>query len=174
MRRWSVISRGGVLLAVLLCAFALVSSALTASAADTPGAGDRSPELVPFVGTFRITATWGKPSDYYHGYPAIDVSMKVGTDVYAAGTGTIATLRRDTSHCDPCDRVAGRGMGSRFELLSGSGLRIPARRCSTTQELTGIALPSTPPITTCLSFQLRLITPGMRSASSSWGLMGGS
>jgi Peptidase family M23 len=71
-----------------LAAVASVLSCLAAPSVAS-AAPTTSPELVPFTGTRTIGWTWGAPSGGYHSYPAIDVSMPMGTPIYAAGTGTI-------------------------------------------------------------------------------------
>ena len=62
-----------------------------------------SPELVPFVGSFQITATWGSPSGGYHAdnTPAIDTAMPTGTAIYAAGSGSILFTAVDGRNCNP-------------------------------------------------------------------------
>lgn len=63
-----------------------------------------SPELVPFVGNFKITATWGRPSGGYHSEPALDIQMDGGTRVYAAGAGQ-ATAVIDNRSCNPANHM---------------------------------------------------------------------
>ena len=92
------VAAAGALLAGLI---ASVGPSSRVDAAFTDG-----PELVPFIGTFKVTATWGAPSGGYHaeGDPAIDVSMPVGTPIYATGDGWVAEDPvRDTAHCNPLD-----------------------------------------------------------------------
>lgn len=78
------------------------STAVWASRSASAG-GQSTPELVPFVGSYRITATWGSPSGGYHpaSSPAIDVAMPIGTPLYAAGAGTVVEAIVDRRHCDP-------------------------------------------------------------------------
>jgi murein DD-endopeptidase MepM/ murein hydrolase activator NlpD len=92
--------------------------------------GSQSPSLVPFVGSFKISATWGAPSGGYHAQPAVDVKMKSGTPVYATGAGTVGTIKRDTSRCNPRDHGATTAEGVRWCLDHGyaeSGTRIVLR-----------------------------------------------
>jgi hypothetical protein len=62
-----------------------------------------SPELVPFIGTFRISATWGSPSNGYHAASdeAIDFELPSGTPVLAAGAGTVSAVTNDNRNCNP-------------------------------------------------------------------------
>ena len=84
--------------------FALYGLAVLAVAAPAAQAAPTSsPELIPFVGNFKVTATWGSPSGGYHpaATPAIDTAMPVGTAVYAAGNGTVSLASVDNRNCDP-------------------------------------------------------------------------
>lgn len=64
--------------------------------------GESTPELVPFVGAFKVVATWGEPSGDYHDYPALDIKMKTATPVYAAGKGEIVSpTKTDDTNCNP-------------------------------------------------------------------------
>jgi murein DD-endopeptidase MepM/ murein hydrolase activator NlpD len=101
-----------------IAAVAGIVHAPDAGAAPTTG-----PELVPFRGTHQITATWGAPSGGYHSTPAIDVSMSVGTTVYAAGAGTVIEAGGDRRHCDPRNYANG-VQGCINAGFGNSGLRI--------------------------------------------------
>ena len=65
----------------------------------------KSPELIPFVGSHSVTATWS--SGGYHPYPAIDFAMSSGTAVHAAGAGTVGYAIVDNRHCNPNEHPGG-------------------------------------------------------------------
>ena len=84
-----------VAMAVTIAGLAAVTA--TAAQADT----SRSPELVPFIGTGKITATW-EPGGYHpEDRKAIDIAMAEGTPVHAAGAGTVKATSNDPRNCDP-------------------------------------------------------------------------
>lgn len=82
---------------------AMVAATLPLTSGGAHADPASSPELVPFTGTWKITATWGAPSGGYHAahQPAIDVAMPIGTPVHAAGAGTVTEAVVDRRHCDP-------------------------------------------------------------------------
>lgn len=79
----------------------------------------RSPELIPFIGTRTVTATWGGD---YHPYPAIDFAMPTGTAIYAAGSGTVGYAIVDNRTCNP--NTHGGVAGCQEAGYSNSGTRI--------------------------------------------------
>jgi len=86
-----------------MLALAVVAATSTVGSPSATASPSASPELVPFQGSFTITATWGAPSGGYHdaGTPAIDTAMPVGTPIYAAGAGTVSLTRVDARNCNP-------------------------------------------------------------------------
>lgn len=130
-----------VALMIVLLAAVMVQNG--AGADPTPGS--QSPSLIPFVGSFKLSATWGAPSGGYHKDPAMDVLMKVGTPVYAAGDGTVEAIKRDPSRCDPRAHGSTTAEGVKWCISHGfaeSGTRIvlkhPDGRTSHYLHLSGV------------------------------------
>lgn len=61
--------------------------------------------VVPFRGSFRVSATWGALTGPTHATPAIDFVMPVGTPVYAAGNGNVDFTSDDSRNCNPSDHM---------------------------------------------------------------------
>ncbi|MFA5788209.1 MAG: VCBS repeat domain-containing M23 family metallopeptidase, partial [Actinomycetota bacterium] len=105
---------------------ALESAVPTTFAQASPAS---TPELVPFIGTRTVSATWGAPSGGYHSYPAIDFAMPQGTAVFAAGTGTVIEATNDSRSCNP-DAHGGGQTGVDWCINNGfanSGTRVRLR-----------------------------------------------
>jgi Peptidase family M23 len=83
-----------------------------------------SPELVPFLGSFVITSTWGAPSGGYHAEadPAIDVAMPIDTPIFAAGAGDVISAVDDRRSCNP-DFYSG-GVYACIRDFPNSGVRV--------------------------------------------------
>ncbi len=56
--------------------------------------------LVPFRGTFPVTATWGTPAGPNHASPAIDFKMPIGTPVFATAAGSVDFVSVDARNCN--------------------------------------------------------------------------
>ena len=61
--------------------------------------------VVPFRGSFRVSATWGALTGPTHATPAIDFVMPVGTPIYAAGNGNVDFTSNDPRNCNPSDHI---------------------------------------------------------------------
>ena len=60
---------------------------------------------VPFHGTFKVTATWGRPTGINHASPAIDFQMPIGTPVYASAAGSVDFVSTDPRNCNPLTHI---------------------------------------------------------------------
>ncbi|MEP6624818.1 MAG: M23 family metallopeptidase [Acidimicrobiia bacterium] len=65
--------------------------------------------LVPFRGTFPVSATWGTPTGPNHATPAIDFKMPVGTPVYATAAGSVDFVSVDNRNCNPSTHIPAGG-----------------------------------------------------------------
>lgn len=61
--------------------------------------------LVPFRGTFPVTATWGTPAGPNHATPAIDFKMPIGTPVIATAPGSVDFVSVDNRNCNPLTHI---------------------------------------------------------------------
>jgi Peptidase family M23 len=94
----------------ILLALPFASAVATAPAASaTP---QSSPELLPFIGSYRISATWGTPSGGYHAATdeAIDFELPEGTAVYSTGAGRVDIASVDNRNCNPDVVAVQRGL----------------------------------------------------------------
>ena len=86
--------------------------------------------VVPFRGSFRVSATWGATTGATHGTPAIDFVMPIGTPVYAAGAGVVDFTSNDPRNCNPSNHIPTGGtyaQGIQWCIdrgLSGTRIRI--------------------------------------------------
>jgi len=87
-------------------------------AGDSPTAGVESlatPDFMPWIGTQQTWCTYsnpGSPGSYcsgYHPYQALDIGMPVGTQVVAAGDGTVVDI---STGCSPGNTSCGGGGGN--------------------------------------------------------------
>lgn len=126
----------------------IVTTTVAVGTATGPAVADpsRSPELVPFIGSFGITATWDPRG--YHRTPAIDVAMPIGTRIYAAGAGEVIEAGGDRRHCDPRDYGELYVAGCIAAGFGNSGMRVRIRhddgRISVYLHLDGIESGITP------------------------------
>jgi len=81
----------------------LVLSGPSSSAATRPASTPSG--LVPFRGSFRVTATWGARTGYTHATPAVDFAMPIGTPVYAANSGFVDFTSNDRRNCNPLQHM---------------------------------------------------------------------
>ena len=61
--------------------------------------------VVPFRGSFRVSATWGAATGATHATPAIDFVMPIGTPVYAARSGFVDFTSNDPRNCNPSSHI---------------------------------------------------------------------
>ena len=127
-----------------LVVVAVVASLLTAPApTSAPDLTETQPaatavgetaDWFPAIGTFQLWCTMGNPGcSGYHGYPAMDIGMPVGTRLYAAGPGTVTIAAGGCSEGDSsCNGAAGNyvaikhpdGRTSRYLHLSSIGVTV--------------------------------------------------
>ncbi len=98
----------------LALALAPLTLGASSSWATPPVAASNSPTIaavttprgvVPFRGSFRVSATWGASTGATHGTPAIDFVMPIGTPVYAAGAGSVDYTSNDPRNCNPSKHI---------------------------------------------------------------------
>ncbi len=79
----------------------------TAAKPTTTTAAPRPPlvRMLPFKGTFRVSATWGSATGPTHPTPAIDFVMPIGTPVYATATGSVDFTSTDPRNCNPLTHI---------------------------------------------------------------------
>ncbi len=61
--------------------------------------------LLPFRGTFPVSATWGTPAGPNHSTPAIDFKMPIGTPVFATAAGSVDFVSVDARNCNPLTHI---------------------------------------------------------------------
>ena len=96
-------------LTVVVSAIVLLSvGGSSASAAGRPASTNTGSAVVaaprgvvPFRGSFRVSATWGLATGPNHSTPAIDFVMPIGTPIYAAGNGVVDFTSNDPRNCNP-------------------------------------------------------------------------
>ena len=106
-------------------AFTAVEAAIVgvlSLASSVPTSATVAPKALPFIGSYRISATWGAPSGGYHAASdeAIDFVLPLDTAIYATAGGTVTNTAIDGRNCNPRDHFVSdlNGDGA-IDLLDG-------------------------------------------------------